>query len=63
MTQNTPVFVRVNGGKLARFEVTTSDSQNARQVVIDHLKHNGPAPESAVLALIQHRNATQESHA
>ncbi|HCE28460.1 MAG TPA: hypothetical protein DET46_06565 [Comamonadaceae bacterium] len=61
--QETPVFVRVNGGKLARFQVATSDCERARQAVIHHLRTNGPKPESAVLALIQHRNATQESHA
>lgn len=50
---STPGFVRVNGGKLARFEVATSDCAQARLAVIGHLKAHGPAPESAVLALIQ----------
>ena len=51
--QETPVFVRVNGGKLARFQVVTSDCVHARQAVILHLRISGPKPESAVLALIQ----------
>ena len=51
-TLGTPVFVRVNGGKLARFEVTTTDCEQARLMVINHLRTHGPKAESAVLALI-----------
>lgn len=52
-TNSIPVFVRVSGGKLARFEVATSECEAARLAVIHHLKSNGPAPESAILALLQ----------
>ena len=48
-----PVFVRVDGGKLARFEVATRDCEQARRMVVAHLHTHGPQPESAVLALVE----------
>ncbi|RYE43823.1 MAG: hypothetical protein EOP24_26625 [Hyphomicrobiales bacterium] len=47
-----PVFVRLDRAALARFEVMTNDPAEARAAVEDHLKKEGFAPYSAVLAVL-----------